>query len=121
VSLDAAAFRLIERRRRFRGQTLEIAKRRILNGERASDLAAAYGVNLQRIYMIETQVTAAWRELQPKGWEEVTLVGPKHLIKEFQRRVKMARERLSRETRPVIPSCPEAESTQFTQLRGDNG
>jgi hypothetical protein len=101
VSLDAAAFRLIERKRRFRGQTLEIAKRRLLNGERASDLAAAYGVNLQRIYMIETQVIAAWRELQlPEGWEEVTIVAPKHLIREFQRRAQMERDKLSRETRP---------------------
>jgi hypothetical protein len=98
VSLDAAAFKLIERKRRFRGQTLEIAKRRMLGGERASDLAAAYGVNLQRIYMIETQIAAAWQAMQlPEGWEEVTLVAPKDLIKEFLRRAQRAREKLSRD------------------------
>jgi len=58
--MDATAFKLLERKRRFKPQTLEIAKRRILRREPATALAAAYGVNLQRIYTIETQVTAAW-------------------------------------------------------------
>src|ERR1700733_4083191 len=67
--------------RRFKRRTLEIAKRRILRREPATVLSAAYGVNLQRIYTIETQVTAAWQELHlPAGWSEVTLVAPKPLI-----------------------------------------
>ena len=33
----------------------------------------------------------------PEGWEEVTLVAPKDLIKEFQRRAQRAREKLSRD------------------------
>ena len=53
VKMDATAFKLLERKRRFKPQTLEIAKRRILRREPATALAAAYGVNLQRIYTIE--------------------------------------------------------------------
>ena len=46
----ASAFKLLERKRRFKPQTIEIAKRRILRREPATALAAEYGVNLQRIY-----------------------------------------------------------------------
>jgi hypothetical protein len=48
--LGASAFKLLERKRRFKPQTIEIAKRRILRREPATALAAEYGVNLQRIY-----------------------------------------------------------------------
>jgi hypothetical protein len=72
--MDATAFKLLERKRRFKPGTLEIAKRRILRREPATALAAAYGVNLQRIYAIEKQVTAAWQELHlPDGWSEIIL------------------------------------------------
>jgi hypothetical protein len=40
--MDATAFKLLERKRRFKPQTLEIAKRRILRREPATVLAAAY-------------------------------------------------------------------------------
>jgi TrfB plasmid transcriptional repressor len=97
--MDATAFKLLERKRRFKRQTLEIAKRRILRREPATALAAAYGVNLQRIYTIETQVTAAWQELHlPVGWSEITLVAPKPLIAEFKRRSRVARKKLLRQT-----------------------
>ena len=95
--MDASAFELIERKRRFRKQTLEIAKRRILKGERAADLAAAYGVHPARIYAIEMLIAAAWEELKlPEGWEEVTLIAPKALIKEFQRRAADSHQKLAR-------------------------
>ena len=105
VRMDATAFKLLERKRRFKPQTLEIAKRRILRQEPATALAAAYGVNLQRIYTIETQVTAAWQELHlPAGWSEITLVAPKPLIAEFKRRSRAARKQLLRKTERRIQS-----------------
>jgi hypothetical protein len=104
--MDATAFKLLERKRRFKPQTIEIAKRRILRQEPATALAAEYGVNLQRIYTIETQVTAAWQELHlPAGWSEVTLVAPKPLIAEFKRRNRAARKQLLRKTERRILSA----------------
>ena len=97
--MDAAAFKLLERKRRFKAQTLEIARRRILRREPATVLAATYRINLQRVYTIEAQVTAAWHELHlPAGWSEITLVAPKPLIAEFKRRSQVAREQLLRKT-----------------------
>jgi hypothetical protein len=97
--MDATAFKLLARKRRFKPQTIEIAKRRILRQEPATALAAEYGVNLQRIYTIETQVTAAWQELHlPAGWSEITLVAPKAIIAEFKRRSRSARMQLLSKT-----------------------
>src|SRR5271163_2830516 len=110
--MDATAFKLLERKRRFKPQTIEIAKRRILRQEPATALAAAYGVNLQRIYTIETQVTAAWQELHlPTGWSEITLVAPKPLIAEFKRRSKAARKKLLHKTQRRIQSAGSRKST----------
>jgi hypothetical protein len=104
--MDATAFKLLEHKRRFKRRTLEIAKRRILRREPATVLAAAYGVNLQRIYTIEKQITAAWRELHlPPGWSEITLVAPKPLIAEFKRRSRAAREQLLRKTQRRVQSA----------------
>jgi len=97
VKLDAAALKLVTQRRRFNAQTLEIAKRRLLSEEPATALAAEYGVNLRRIYAIENQIIAAWRELHlPPGWSEITLVAPKSLIAEFKKRSLTARKQLLR-------------------------
>ena len=105
MKLDAMAFKLLERKRRFKPQTIEIAKRRILRQEPATALAAEYGVNLQRIYTIETQVTTAWQGLHlPAGWSEITLVAPKALIAEFKRRSRAARKQLLRKTQRRIQS-----------------
>jgi len=104
--MDATAFKLLERKRRFKSQTLDIAKRRILQRESATALAAAYGINLQRIYTIERQVNAAWQELHlPAGWSEITLVAPKPLIAEFKRRARAATAKLLRKTERRIPSA----------------
>jgi hypothetical protein len=104
--MDATAFELLKCKRRFKAQTLEIAKRRILGREPATALAAAYGVNLQRIYTIETQVTAAWQELHlPAGWSEITLVAPKPIIAEFKRRARAARKQLLRKTERRVLSA----------------
>ncbi len=130
--MDATAFKLLERKRRFKPQTLEIAKRRILRREAATALAAAYGVNLQRIYTIETQVTAAWQELHlPAGWSEITLVAPKPLIAEFKRRSRAARIKLLRKTHRRIQSARRSRGgltyhslrgrSQMTSIRGRPG
>jgi hypothetical protein len=98
MKLDGVGFKLLERKRRFGSQTLEIAKRRILRRESATALAATYRVNLQRIYAIEKQVQAAWQELHlPPGWSEVTLVAPKSLIAEFRRKSRIAQRKLLRD------------------------
>ena len=97
MTIDAAAFTLIEAKRNFQPQTIEIAKRRLLNDERAADLAAAYGVNIQRIYAIETQMAAALQEIAlklPHGWGEATIVAPKTLLREFQRQAEAARKQM---------------------------
>jgi len=105
VKLDARGFKLLERKRRFKVQTIEIAKRRILRRQSAKELAVMYGVNLQRIYLIEAQVMAAWRDLHlPPGWSEVTLVAPKVLIAEFKRRSRVARKLLLRKTQERVQS-----------------
>jgi hypothetical protein len=75
--MDATAFKLLEHKRRFKPQTLEIAKRRILRREPATALAAAYGVNLQRIYTSRHRSPRPWQELHPPaGWSEITLRSP---------------------------------------------
>lgn len=99
--INAAAFELIAKKRKFRPQTLEIAKRRILDKEAAADLASAYGVNLQRIYCIETQITAAFQaERLPPGWAEATICAPKTMLVEFERRAAAARKLLAGKRRP---------------------
>jgi hypothetical protein len=101
VLIDAAAFKLIAKKRKFKPQTLEIAKRRILDKEAAADLAHAYGVNLQRIYSIETQIAAAFQaERLPPGWAEATICAPKAMLAEFQRRAAAARKQLTGKRRP---------------------
>lgn len=97
--IDEAAFALIGKRRKFNALTLEIARRRILRKERAADLASAYGVNLQRVYAIETQILAAFQAMRlPPGWAEVTLIAPKELIREFERKAQSARDQLTKPT-----------------------
>ena len=105
MKLDARGFELLARKHRFKPQTLEIARRRILKHEPAKSLAAAFHVNLQRIYTIEQQIMEAWQGLHlPPGWAEVTLVAPKPLIKEFQRRSRAARTQLLRATERQLQS-----------------
>jgi hypothetical protein len=95
--IDEKDFERLERSRRFAPQTVEIAKRRLLKGERAAELATAYGLNFQRIYAIEMQITAALQELEvPAGWEEITVIAPKALCREIEVRVRAAREKLER-------------------------
>jgi DNA-binding XRE family transcriptional regulator len=97
MKINEAAFAQIERHRKFSKLTLEIGRRRILRKERAADLASTYGVNQQRIYAIETQILAASRALRlPPGWDEVTLVAPKELIREFRRKAEAARDQLTK-------------------------
>lgn len=96
MKLDEAAFKLLETKRRFKGQTLEIAKRRMLHRESAPGLAAAYCINRKRVYTIEAQIIAAWEEIQlPEGWSEVTLAAPQSLIAEFERQAAAARRQLA--------------------------
>jgi TrfB plasmid transcriptional repressor len=113
VKLDATALKLLTQKRRFNAQTLEIAKRRVLGEESATALAAEYGVNLRRIYAIEKQIIAAWRELHlPPGWSEISLVAPKSLIAEFKRRTLAARKELLRKnTRRIQASARSKQKT----------
>jgi hypothetical protein len=111
LKLDATGFKLLQRKRRFKGQTIEIAKRRILDKEPATTLAAAYGVNLQRIYTIEKQILGAWEGLHlPPGWGSITLVAPKPLIAEFQRRSRDAGKQLLLKTSQQIHSASRAKT-----------
>jgi hypothetical protein len=67
--------------RRFQPETLEIAKRLMVYGEKPKRLAAEYGLNHQRVYAIRKEVLAAIDALAlPEGWDEVTLAGPKPVI-----------------------------------------
>ena len=94
--MDVDTFERLARARRFRPQTLEIARRRVLGGERAMDLAIAYGVNVQRIYGIERQIQAAAAQQRlPPGWAEATIVAPEALLREFQARAAAARAELT--------------------------
>lgn len=94
--IDEAAFKLIEQKRKFDTQTLEIGRRRLLNKERATDLQVAYGVNVARIYAIEKQIAAAIQELRlPPGWGEITIAAPKSMLVEFERQAEAALRKLS--------------------------
>jgi TrfB plasmid transcriptional repressor len=109
MKLDATAFKLLERKRRFKPQTIEIAKRRILRQEPATALAAEYGVNSQRIYTIEAQVTTAWQGPHlPVGWSEITLVAPKPLVAELKRRSRAARKQLCAKRSSGFGQPPES-------------
>lgn len=93
--IDEAMFKLLESKRNFDPQTLEIARRRILHNENARHLKAAYGVNLPRIYAIEKQIVTAAHALRvglPPGWGEMTLVAPKAMLREFARQAAAARK-----------------------------
>lgn len=67
--------------RKFQPDTLEIARRLLVYGEKPKRLEAEFGVNHQRIYAIRKEVLAAIKALElPEGWEQVTLAGPKPVI-----------------------------------------
>lgn len=95
-SISAKALERLSRKRRFSTQTLEIAKRFLIDAESPKALAAEYGLYLQRIYAIGKQVGAAAKsETLPSGWEEVTLVAPRPLIREVRKRIASARKAVS--------------------------
>lgn len=95
MKLDAAAFERLARKRKFQPRTLEIARRLLVRGEKARELAHAYGLNIQRIYNIGMQVSAAYQaERLPPGWIEVTICGPEKMIRDFERKVAEARKRV---------------------------
>ena len=67
----------------------------MLRSTKAGELAHAYGLNIQRIYNIGMQVTAAYQaERLPTGWIEVTICGPEKMIRDFERKVAEARKRV---------------------------
>ena len=94
MKLDAAAFERITKTRKFSPQTLEIARRLVVEGEKPRELALAYGVCTQRIYKIRTFIAAAYEAQRlPDGWAEKTIAAPKEMIAEFERRAAAAREK----------------------------
>ena len=85
LKLDDAAFERLIRPRKFKAQTIEIARRLLVGGEEPRDLAIAYGLTVPRVYGIAQQFTAAYEaERLPAGWVEVTLVAPAELVEKFQ-------------------------------------
>lgn len=111
LTLDAAAFSRLVRSRKFQPRTLEIARRLIVDGEQARDLAHAYGLAVSRIYNIGMQVAAAYQaERIPSGWVETTLVAPAALVRDFERQISKARkELLQRKREPgVVAEGPPA-------------
>lgn len=84
--IDLQRLERLAQLRRFEPRTLEVAKRLFIHGETPKRLSLEYGVNIQRIYAIRRLVLAAAQSLDlPPGWEQVTLAGPKELIRRFQR------------------------------------
>lgn len=85
LRLDAEAFDAVARKRRFQRQTVDIARRVLVDGEDPRDLAVGYGLSVSRIYAIAEQVHGAVKARHlPPGWIEVTIAGPEALIRQFQ-------------------------------------
>lgn len=81
TSIDLELLERIAAVRRFEARTLEIAKRLFVYGDTPKRLSVEFGVNLQRVYAIRSEIEAAADELAlPDGWEELTIAGPKALI-----------------------------------------
>lgn len=96
MRLDAAAFNRITKNRKFSPQTLEIARRLMVEGAKPRELALAYGICTQRIYKIRTFITAAHEAQRlPEGWAEATIAAPKEMLAEFERRAAAAREKVT--------------------------
>jgi TrfB plasmid transcriptional repressor len=91
ATVDLELLERIATQRKFEPQTLEIAKRLLLYGEKPKRLAAEFGVNHQRVYAIRKEVVAAVKELAlPAGWEEVTLAGPQPVIAALKAQLEQA-------------------------------
>ena len=95
LRLPAEAFDAVARRRRFQKQTVDIARRVLVDGEDPRDLAVAYGLSVSRIYAIAESVHHAVKARHlPPGWIEVTIAGPEQMVRHFQKMVAEARKRL---------------------------
>jgi hypothetical protein len=93
ATVDLELLERIATQRRFEAQTLEIAKRLLLYGEKPKRLSAEFGVNVQRVYAIRKEVLAAVKALVlPVGWEEVTLAGPQPVIAALKAQLEQALE-----------------------------
>lgn len=80
-TVDLELLQRIAAKRGFQADTLEIATRMLVYGEKPKRLASEFGVNHQRVYAIRKEVLAAIKALTlPEGWEEVTLAGPRAVI-----------------------------------------
>lgn len=80
-TVDLELLERIAAKRGFQPDTLEIARRMLVYGEKPKRLASEFGVNHQRVYAIRKEVLAAVKALAlPEGWEEVTLAGPQDVI-----------------------------------------
>jgi len=102
VAIDLELLQRIAEQRRFEGRTLEIAKRLFVHGETPKRLSVEYGVNIQRVYAIRKEVLAAAQALAlPRGWEELTIRGPKELIDRIRREVSDVLAQLDESDRPA--------------------
>lgn len=84
--IDLPLLEHIAGQRRFAPSTVAIAKGLFIEGQTPRHLAAAHGVNVQRVYAIRDQFLAAAEALAlPAGWAQVTLAGPRELIEDLKR------------------------------------
>lgn len=93
MKFSHADFQRLEELHRFSPQTVEIAKRRILDRTDALELANTYGLTIGRIYHIENRMRAAIQKMRvPEGWTEVTLIAPIPLVREFKKQIHLAQQ-----------------------------
>lgn len=114
TGIDQVTILRIAKRRRFSAETVEIAKRLFVDGEKPIALATEYQLKSQRIYAIRRQFLEAARdEGLPSGWVRETFEGPRGVVQrlraELDRAVAEATARRGRPARqpklkPALPS-----------------
>ena len=115
ATVDLELLERIAAQRKFQAETLEIAKRMMVYGEKPKRLAAEFGVNHQRVYAIRKEVLAAVKALAlPEGWVEVTLAGPAPMIAALQAQLAQA---LQQEAHPRVVAEARLPEQQAVRLR----
>ncbi|MCU0895969.1 MAG: transcriptional regulator KorA [Burkholderiales bacterium] len=86
LKVDEATLERVAKTRRFDAQTIEMARRVLLHGERNTALANEYGLHPITIYRNVRAVRLACEaEWLPRGWTRRTIAAPTVMIRRFER------------------------------------
>jgi hypothetical protein len=91
LKVDEATLERVAKTRRFDAQTIEMARRVLLHGERNSALANEYGLHPITIYRnVKAVRLACEAEWLPRGWTRRMIAAPNAMIRDFERQAAAA-------------------------------